>query len=220
MLTVTGTAGCLLIVKHCTGDRLNFGLAAELARAFCQRVEMVIVDDDIALPDLPRARGVVGTLFVHKIVGAMAEEGADLETIAAVAQRAVDGVASIGMPLDTCILPGAPKQDRSAAGRAEFGLGIQGEAGVDKVTYEGARHAMELKRLVLSIGHRPHAALINTPGSAIGLEMSIFAAEVIRSRMFDCIEWLIGHPPVMPSVDMKGFWASLLPVGPAEEAES
>ncbi|RVA85370.1 dihydroxyacetone kinase subunit DhaK, partial [Mesorhizobium sp. M7A.F.Ca.CA.004.02.1.1] len=40
---VTGPAGCLLIVKNYTGDRLNFGLAAEKARAEGFRVEMVIV---------------------------------------------------------------------------------------------------------------------------------------------------------------------------------
>ncbi len=75
ILAVTGKAGCLLIVKNYTGDRLNFGLAAERARAFGLKVNMVIVDDDIALPDLPQARGVAGTLFVHKIAGALAEAG-------------------------------------------------------------------------------------------------------------------------------------------------
>ena len=73
ILAVTGPAGCLLIVKNYTGDRLNFGLAAERARAFGRKVNMVIVDDDIALPDLPQPRGVAGALFVHKIAGAMAE---------------------------------------------------------------------------------------------------------------------------------------------------
>ena len=81
ILAVTGTAGCLLIVKNYTGDRLNFGLAAERARAFGLKVAMVIVDDDVALPDLPQARGVAGTLFVHKIAGALAEAGADLDTV-------------------------------------------------------------------------------------------------------------------------------------------
>lgn len=75
ILAVTGPAGCLLIVKNYTGDRLNFGLAAERARAFGHKVSMVVVDDDIALPDLPQARGVAGTLFVHKIAGALAEQG-------------------------------------------------------------------------------------------------------------------------------------------------
>ncbi|MEL7397266.1 MAG: dihydroxyacetone kinase subunit DhaK, partial [Pseudomonadota bacterium] len=57
ILEVTGEAGCLLIVKNYTGDRLNFGLAAERARALGRKVEMVVVDDDIALPDLPRGCG-------------------------------------------------------------------------------------------------------------------------------------------------------------------
>ncbi|MBC7675913.1 MAG: dihydroxyacetone kinase subunit DhaK, partial [Rhodoferax sp.] len=55
ILAVTGKAGCLLIVKNYTGDRLNFGLAVERARAFGLKVAMVIVDDDVALPELPQA---------------------------------------------------------------------------------------------------------------------------------------------------------------------
>ena len=80
ILAVTGPQGCLLIVKNYTGDRLNFGLAAERARSIGLKVSMVVVDDDIALPDIPQPRGLAGTLFVHKISGAMAEEGASLET--------------------------------------------------------------------------------------------------------------------------------------------
>ena len=52
ILAVTGPAGCLLIVKNYTGDRLNFGLAAERARAFGLNVSMVIVDDDVAFAAL------------------------------------------------------------------------------------------------------------------------------------------------------------------------
>src|SRR6476659_2062382 len=64
---VTGAPGCLLIVKNYTGDRLNFGLAAEKARALGLAVEMVIVADDVALPDATQPRGIAGTLFVHKV---------------------------------------------------------------------------------------------------------------------------------------------------------
>ena len=78
ILAVTGSAGCLLIVKNYTGDRLNFGLAAERARSLGHKVEVVIVGDDIALPDLAQPRGVAGTLLVHKIAGALAQSGADL----------------------------------------------------------------------------------------------------------------------------------------------
>ena len=101
ILAVTGPAGCLLIVKNYTGDRLNFGLAAERARAFGLNVNMVIVGDDIALPHLPQPRGVAGTLFVHKIAGAIAESGASLGDVTAAAERVIAGTKSIGMSLDT-----------------------------------------------------------------------------------------------------------------------
>ena len=88
ILAVTGKPGCLLIVKNYTGDRLNFGLAAEKARVEGFRVEMVIIADDIALPDIAQPRGVAGTLFVHKIAGHLAEQDADLDTVAAAARSA------------------------------------------------------------------------------------------------------------------------------------
>src|SRR5690349_16456205 len=129
ILSVTGSSGCLLIVKNYTGDRLNFGLAAERARAFGLNVSMVIVGDDIALPDLPQARGVAGTLFVHKIAGALAERGADLDTVTAAARHVIAGTRSIGMSLDTCRRqdqpyrrPGAADDLARHAGFLDFGL--------------------------------------------------------------------------------------------------
>uniref|UniRef100_A0ACD5WDZ6 Uncharacterized protein n=1 Tax=Avena sativa TaxID=4498 RepID=A0ACD5WDZ6_AVESA len=66
---VTGTMGCLLIIKNYTGDRLNFGLAAEQAKSEGYKIEMVIVGDDCALPP-PRGiagrRGLAGIILVHK----------------------------------------------------------------------------------------------------------------------------------------------------------
>ena len=118
ILAVTGKAGCLLIVKNYTGDRLNFGLAAERARAFGLKVNMVIVDDDIALPDLPQARGVAGTLFVHKIAGALADKGADLDAVTEAAKKTIHDVVSIGMSLDACTVPGNAKENRIPAGKA------------------------------------------------------------------------------------------------------
>ena len=51
---VAGKSGALLVVKNYTGDRLNFGLAAEMARAEGIPVEMIIVDDDVALSGTER----------------------------------------------------------------------------------------------------------------------------------------------------------------------
>ena len=219
ILAVTGKAGCLLIVKNYTGDRLNFGLAAERARAQGLKVEMVIVDDDVALPDLPQARGVAGTLLVHKVAGAVAEKGADLQTVTEAAKTVIRGVSSIGMSLDTCTIPGSPKEDRIAFGKAELGLGIHGEAGIEQVDYAGARAAIEMvvDRLAPRMGPGPHVALLNNLGGATPLEMSVLANELLASRIGSRIRWLVGPAPLMTSLDMQGFSVSLLPVTAAEE---
>ena len=218
ILAVTGRAGCLLIVKNYTGDRLNFGLAAERARAFGLKVAMVIVDDDIALPDLPQARGVAGTLFVHKIAGAMAEQGADLDTVARAAETVIAGTVSIGMSLDTCTIPGSPKEERIAAGKAELGLGIHGEPGIRQVEVGSAHEAMGMvaERLAPHLGEGRHVALLNNLGSTTPLEMAVLANELTRSAIRERIGWLVGPAPLMTSLDMQGFSVSLMPAGAAE----
>jgi ATP-dependent dihydroxyacetone kinase len=220
ILSVTGKAGCLLIVKNYTGDRLNFGLAAERARAFGLKVSMVVVDDDIALPDLPQPRGVAGTLFVHKIAGALAEQGHDLKAVTEAAERVIDGVASIGMSLDTCTIPGSPKEDRIGRDKAELGLGIHGEAGVSQVTFIGARHAMEMVtyKLMPYATDGPLAVLLNNLGGATPLEMSILSEELMRSAIGERIKLVIGPAPLMTSLDMRGFSVSILPLTTEDEA--
>jgi len=219
ILAVTGPSGCLLIVKNYTGDRLNFGLAAERARAFGLNVTMVIVNDDIALPDSPQARGIAGTLFVHKIAGALAERGADLQTIASTAKKIISGVKSIGMSLDTCTIPGSPKEDRIPPGMAELGLGIHGEAGIEQVSYTGASGAVAAMTDKLSavIGQgQNYVALVNNLGGASVLEMSVILHELQKSALGKSITYMIGPAPMMTSLDMRGFSISLLPTDEKE----
>lgn len=220
ILAVTGPAGCLLIVKNYTGDRLNFGLAAERARAFGCKVSMVIVDDDIALPDLPQPRGVAGTLFVHKIAGAMAESGASLDDITATAERVIGGIRSIGMSLDTCTVPGSPKENRIALGKAELGLGIHGEAGVQQIDYLGAEQAMAAvtAKLAAVMEDRPHVALLNNLGGASVLEMSILANDLIKSPIGRNLKLIVGPAALMTSLDMRGFSVSVLPLTAEDHA--
>jgi len=181
---------------------------------------MVIVDDDIALPDLPQARGVAGTLYVHKIAGALAEGGADLETVTSAAKRVIKNVASIGMSLDTCTVPGSPKEARIEAGKAELGLGIHGESGIELVDFTTARDAMAvvLERLKSHAGEGPKVALLNNLGGATPLEMSVLAEELAKSDVIDNIKYLVGPAPMMTSLDMRGFSVSLLAVSEQELA--
>ena len=222
ILSVSGKAGCLLIVKNYTGDRLNFGLAAERARNFGVKVRMVIVDDDIALPDLPQARGVAGTLFVHKIAGALAEAGEDLDKIASVAENIIEGTKTIGMSLDTCTIPGSPKEERIALGKAELGLGIHGEAGVEQVDFTDARTAMlqvTTKLAEAMDSSANYVALLNNLGGTTPLEMSILADELRKSPIASQLKWIIGPGLLMTSLDMRGFSLSVLPVSPDYEKQ-
>lgn len=214
ILAVTGPAGCLLVVKNYTGDRLNFGLAAERARAFGHEVNMVVVDDDIALPDLPQSRGVAGTLFVHKIAGALAEQGADLKTVTRAAERVIASTHSIGMSLDTCTVPGSPKEQRIPDGMAELGLGIHGEAGVEQIAYVGAREAIDAVADKLSPSMRTgrFVALLNNLGGVSTLEMSVLAADLVKSKIGDRIDFIVGPAPLMTSLAMRGFSVSVMAV--------
>ena len=219
ILAVTGPAGCLLIVKNYTGDRLNFGLAAERARAFGRKVSMVIVDDDVALPDLPQARGVAGTLFVHKIAGAMAENGANLEACTLAAERVIKATRSIGMSLDTCTVPGSLKEDRIPHGMAELGLGIHGEAGVEQVASSGAKDAIALmsEKLAAGMPRTPHVALINNLGGASFLEMTILTETLLASDLGQHVRHVIGPDAMMTALDMHGFSISLMELSNGDE---
>ena len=218
ILAVTGPAGCLLIVKNYTGDRLNFGLAAERARAFGLDVSMVIVDDDIALPELPQARGVAGTLFVHKIAGALAESGASLNDITLATEHIISSTLTIGMSLDTCTVPGSPKENRIANGKAELGLGIHGEAGVEQIDFSSAKAAIAAvtKKLSVSMLDVPHVALLNNLGATSVLEMTILAGELANSPIGKNLKWIVGPATMMTSLDMHGFSLSVFPANAAE----
>ncbi|MEM9522488.1 MAG: dihydroxyacetone kinase subunit DhaK [Pseudomonadota bacterium] len=217
ILAVTGKAGCLLIVKNYTGDRLNFGLAAERARALGHKVEMVIVDDDIALPEAPQPRGVAGTLLVHKIAGAIAQGGGDLASVTAAAKATVKKIASIGMSVETCTVPGSPKEERIAPGKAELGLGIHGEPGAQQVDFLGAEAAlttvMEKLGPYLDSGHR--VALINNLGATTALEMSVLTHALADTGL---AEFVVGPAPMMTALDMHGFSISVMAADKGELA--
>lgn len=134
--TVASPAGVLLIVKSYTGDRLNFGMAAEQLRLEGIPVETVIVADDVALAgsgEHAGRRGIAGTVLVHKIAGAAAELGAPLDEVANIARRVAAEIRTMGVSLDSCTVPGSDAPSRGLGeNEIEWGLGIHGEAGVER----------------------------------------------------------------------------------------
>ena len=217
ILAVTGPAGCLLIIKNYAGDRLNFGLAAERARALGKKVETVIVADDIALPEAKQPRGVAGTLFVHKIAGHAAEAGAPLKTVAALARRVAASAQSLGIAVSTATIPGSPRSERLAEGQAELGLGIHGEPGVERITLPQAGDLAQLMTERFS-GAGPLALLVNNLGSATALEMQVLTQAVLSTELGRRVRLLLGPAPLMTALDMHGASLSILPLDDEIEA--
>ncbi len=216
---VTGPAGCLLIVKNYTGDRLNFGLAAELARGAGLKVEMVIVGDDVALPDNPQPRGIAGTLFVHKLAGAHAASGAPLADVAATARALGSATAALGRSRTRCHPIGTDLADRIGPQQLELGLGIHGEPGVETRPLEPVDALVDLvaARLLDAVRPRPEdrfALMVNDLGTSGPLEMNIVMRAVARSALAPHVSHLVGPAPLMTALDMHGFSLSLLRLDP------
>ncbi len=214
IVAVSGEAGCLLIVKNYTGDRLNFGLAAERAKALGYKVEVVIVADDISIPGAHQPRGLAGTLFVHKVAGYLAARGALLEDVAQAARDAAACSYSIGLSLETCTVPGNAKDDYLKDNEAELGLGIHGEPGVTKIVFDTAAKLMrmvcdQLEKVVRSDKAR-YAAIINNLGAVPPLEMGILAHSLSKTALGGHIDIVIGPAHLMTSLDMNGFSVSIM----------
>ncbi|NXK68686.1 TKFC cyclase, partial [Sylvietta virens] len=140
-----GAAGILLIVKNYTGDRLNFGMALERARAEGADVRMVVVGDDCAFttPGKAGRRGICGTVLIHKVAGALAEAGASLDEIEKKVMAAAKVMGTLGLSLSPCSIPGSKPSFQLAEDEMELGLGIHGEAGVRRMKMLPADEAVE-----------------------------------------------------------------------------
>ncbi|GIZ99701.1 dihydroxyacetone kinase [Enterobacter cloacae] len=213
IVAVTGDRGCLLIIKNYTGDRLNFGLAAEKAKRYGLKVEMVIVADDIALPDNKQPRGIAGTALVHKIAGYAAEQGKSLSEVRDIAQQACDNLWSLGVAMQTCNLPGSDDEEgRIKQGHVELGLGIHGEPGASVVDTQNSKAIIDtlVTPLKAQAGEGRFAVLINNLGGVSALEMALLTKELAHSALKESIAYLIGPAPLVSALDMKGFSLTLL----------
>lgn len=185
---VTGPPGALLIVKNYAGDRLNFGLAAEMARAEGFTVELVVVADDVApaaSAEQGGRRGLAGTIFVHKVAGAAAEAGLSLAEVAAEARAAAWSVGTMGVALTPCTIPAAGRPGFTLGeDEIELGLGIHGEPGVRRGPLEPADALVDRLLDVIiadgSLGRGERIALlVNNLGGTPTMELAIVARRAI-----------------------------------------
>lgn len=217
---VDAGAGVLHIVKNYTGDVMNFEMAAELAAAETGlRVESVVVDDDVAVQDslfTAGRRGVGLTVLVEKIVGAAAEAGQDLDSVAALAREVNANGRSMGMALTSGTVPaaGTPTFDLSDT-EMELGIGIHGEPGRKRVPMGTAKQvAAELVEPILAdldFTQGPVIAMLNGMGATPQLELYLMYGEVealLRERGVSVARNLVGN--YITSLDMAGCSLTLL----------
>jgi dihydroxyacetone kinase-like protein len=214
---VSGGAGVLHIVKNYTGDVLNFQLAAELADDEGIEVASVVVNDDVAVQDslyTAGRRGTGATVFVEKIAGALAERGAPLDAVAAVAAEVSQRSRSFGVALTSCTVPAAGKPTFELAEQEiELGIGIHGEPGRTRAPLAPAR---ELAATALDAVHadRPLAGdllvMVNGMGGTPLLELyGVFAevSEYITGHGARIAASLVGN--YVTSLEMQGFSVSV-----------
>ena len=220
ILAVAGPGGVLLVVKNYTGDRLNFGLAAELARASGVMVDVVVVGDDVALDTDDGAvgrRGIAGTVLVHKVAGAAAEAGLSLAEVKREAQAAIDAVFSMGLGLGACIVPaaGTPGFELSDT-EVEYGLGIHGERGAKRGPIAAADVMLDtlLDRLMERGGLRAQervALLVNNLGGTAVQELAIVARHALKRLEAAKIEVaLVQVGTFLTALEMPGCSLSLM----------
>jgi dihydroxyacetone kinase len=217
-----GPRGALLIVKNYTGDRLNFGLAAELARAEGIPVEIVLVADDVALAGTVAhtgRRGLAGTILVHKIAGAAAEAGASLAEVAAEAREAASAVRTMGVALSSCTVPAAGQPTfLLGEDEIELGLGIHGEPGVRRGRLEPADALVDqlLTAILAEQTSTPggHVVLlVNNLGGTPTMELAIVtrrAIAVLQERGLVVERVYLGT--FLSALEMAGVSLSVLPV--------
>jgi dihydroxyacetone kinase, DhaK subunit len=211
--------GVLMVVKNYTGDVMNFEMAAEMAEADGVSVKHVVTNDDVAVKDslyTTGRRGVAGTVFVHKIAGAKAETGADLDEVHRVAQKVVDNVRTMGMALTPCTVPAAGKPGfELGEDEMEIGIGIHGEPGTHREKIRSADEivTMLLDKIVADIDYSGKEVAVMVNGSGATPLMELFIAnnkvhDYLTEKGIKIYKTFVGN--YMTSIEMAGFSISLL----------
>ena len=212
--------GVLLIIKNYTGDVMNFEMAADMARDEDIEVDQVIVADDVAVENstwTTGRRGIAGTIFVHKIAGAAAEEGRSLADVKAVAEKVIANVRSMGMAVAPCTVPAVGKPScELEEDEVEIGIGIHGEPGTHRAKIAGANATADtLLDKILAEGIYGEgdevAVMINGMGGTPLMELYLIndhVADVLAGKGIKVAKTLVGN--FMTSLDMEGFSITLL----------
>ena len=212
-------AGVLAIVKNYTGDVLNFEMAIDMVKDEGVRADYVIVNDDVAVKDslyTTGRRGVAGTVLVHKIAGARAEEGASLPEVKSCAENVIKNVRSMGMAISPCTVPAAGKHGFTLKeDEIEIGIGIHGEPGTSRekllCANEAAKKLLDTILADIDYSGREVVVLVNGMGATPLMELYIinnFVQDYLQEKNITVYDTMVGN--YMTAIEMAGFSLTLL----------
>ena len=218
---VDGGAGVFYVVKNYTGDVLNFEMAGELAEAEGIQTDYVVTHDDVAVEDstfTSGRRGVAGTIFVHKICGAAADDGKDLAGIKELAERVNANVRTMGMALTSCTPPEAGEPIfQIGDDEMEIGIGIHGEPGAARKQIAPANEIVdEMMQKILGdsvdFSGSEVAVIVNGMGGTPLMELYLAYAHVRDVLDSEGVSvWRMPYVgDYMTSLEMAGFSITLL----------
>lgn len=181
--------GVFCIIKNYSGDVMNFDMAKDLAEADGIDVKSVVVDDDIAVEDslyTQGRRGVAGTVFVHKILGAAADQGATLDEIESLANEVVKNIKTIGVALSAATNPEVGKPGfELESDEIEYGVGIHSEPGYRREKIKPSKELVD--ELVGKLNDEMHldknkkyAVLVNGMGATPLMEQYVFSHDLLN----------------------------------------
>jgi len=207
--------GVLFIVKNYSGDVMNFEMAAEMSTF---KNKSLIINDDAAMINSSYTtgkRGVAGTVIVEKVVGGLAEAGANLDQCLELGQRVNLVSSTMGIAFTSCTVPAAGRPTfEIGADEIEVGVGIHGEPGRKREKIKSANLMVEdminailsdLKDKDIKTDYTEVLLLINgyagTPLSELYLIFNE-AAKNLKARKINISRSLVGN--YTTALDMSG----------------
>lgn len=212
--------GVLCLYGNYGGDKLNFDMACETVDFEDDiATRTVLVRDDVASSPKgseDKRRGVAGMVFAYKVAGAAAENMKSLDEVAAIAEKALANIRTMGVALSPCIVPDVGKPTFSIADdEIEIGMGIHGEPGIEKTE---VLTAADLAQILLEkifndydYSNSEVAVLVNGLGATPLMELYILfneVARILQSKKVTIYKAMVGN--YMTSLEMAGCSVTLM----------
>jgi len=214
-----GGSGVLVCIGNYSGDLMNFGMAIDMLADEGIKAEMIIVNDDVAsspVTAMENRRGVAGEIILWKVLGYMADSGADLSTMKRVGDQVVFNTRSLGVAHTPCIMPSSGKPSFEIGDdEMEIGVGHHGEPGIERVKMMSANDITNIimEKILVDLPYNKGdevSVIINGLGSTSLLELYIIfgrVEEILSEKGIKIYKSWVGE--YFTSMEMGGFSITL-----------